>query len=164
MWTYNEHQVEGAAWALNTIRVHGLAYLGWQERTRKTGTALLTVENSAAKSCLIVTKKKALPGWQEHFDNLDLHKAYTIINYESVHKITGSFDFIILDEAHHAISSMPKPSLAWRRISKLTKLKPILYLSATPYAEHLGLIFHQLKLSSWTPFTHVTFYDFHRDY
>jgi len=164
MWTYQDHQIEGAAWALHTIRQYGFAYLGWEERTRKTGAGLLTVENSKAKTCLIITKKKAIPGWEEHFEKHDLHKKYTLINYESVHKIEGDFDFIILDEAHHAISSCPKPSLAWKRVSKLTKGKPILYMSATPYAEHLGLIFHQFKLSSWTPFPHDTFYRFHREY
>ncbi len=159
------HQVEGAEWALETIRARGLAYLGWEERTRKTGAALLTVENSDAKFCLIVTKKKAISGWKEHFANHDLHKHYTLINYESIHKVLvpkNGFDFIILDEAHHAISSMPKPSATWKKVAMLTKNKPILYLSATPYAEHLGLIFHQFKLSSWTPFKHKTFYDFHR--
>ncbi len=165
MWTFMEHQVEGAAWALHTIRQYGLAYLGWEERTRKTGAALLTVENSDAKFCLIVTKKKAMPGWQEHFDSHDLHKHYTLINYESIHKVLkpkNGFDFIILDEAHHAISSMPKPSATWKKVAMLTRNKPILYLSATPYAEHLGLIFHQFKLSTWSPFKHRTFYDFHR--
>ena len=163
MWAYREHQVEGAAWALHTIRQHGLAYLGWEERTGKTGTALLTVEDSLAKTCLIVTKKKAIPGWEDALNNFPTKKKYMIINYESVHKITHTFDFIILDEAHHAISSCPKPSLAFKRVSKLTKDKPILYLSATPYAEHLGLIFHQLKLSSWTPLNYDSFYKFHRD-
>lgn len=164
MWTYNDHQVVGAHWALATIREDGLAYLAWQERTRKTGTALLTVEISLAKTCLIVTKFKALEGWQEHFDNLPLTKDYTLINYESIHKIKGDFDFIILDEAHHAISGCPKPSKAFKAVREFTKDKPVLYLSATPYAEHLGLLFHQLKLSTWTPFKFKNFYDFFRAY
>jgi len=59
------HQEEGAAWALLTIRKYGLAYLGWQERTGKTLTALQTVELSKAKTCLIITKKRAIEGWDE---------------------------------------------------------------------------------------------------
>ena len=164
MWTFQEHQVEGAEWALATIRKHGLAYLSWQERTRKTGTALLTVENSKANTCLVITKKRAIDGWNEHLANHKLIKKYTIINYESAHKVEGDFDFIILDEAHHAISSFPKPTKTWRTIAKLCHKKPILYLSATPYAEHLGLIFHQLKLSAWTPFKFKNGYDFFRAY
>lgn len=173
-WTYNDHQVEGAKWALTTIRSYGLAYLSWQERTRKTGTALLTVENSIAKSCLILTKKKALDGWQEHFDNLELTKKYTIINYESIHKRyktpkgeikyklkynPDDYDFIILDEAHHAISGIGRPSVTWKSVKQLTIGKPILYLSATAYSEHMGLIYHQLKLSDWSPFKHKNFFE-----
>jgi len=164
MWSYRKHQIEGAEWALHTIRTKGLAYLAWQERTNKTGTALLTVENSKAKSALIVTKKKAIPGWEEHLANLPLTKHYVVINYESVHNIKRDFDFIILDESHHAISSIGKTSKTWKAIYKYTRGKAILYLSATPYAEHVGLIYHQLKLSKWCPFKHRNFYDWFRAY
>jgi hypothetical protein len=82
-----------------------------------------------------------------------------------VHKIRGSFDFIILDEAHSNISSTGRPSKTWKAVAKFTRPnKPILYLSATPYAEHLGLIYHQLKLSSWSPFKSKNFYDWFRQY
>lgn len=164
MWTYNEHQIEGAEWALDTIREYGLAYLSWQERTRKTGTAILTIENSKAKTCLVVTKKKAISGWEEHLDNLPISKCFTVVNYESVHKLKGSFDIIILDESHHAISSIGRPSKTWKALYPYVKNKPILYLSATPYAEHVGLLYNQLKLSAWSPFRHKSFYDFFRDY
>lgn len=164
MWGYRDHQVEGAEWALSTLRQHALAYLAWEERTGKTGTAILTMENSTLETCLIVTKKKAIPGWEEAIAMFPTTKQYTVINYESVHKVKGKFDLIILDEAHHAISGMPKPSLAWKRVFPLCKGKPILYLSATPYAEHMGLIYHQLKLSTWTPLKSRSFYDFHRVY
>lgn len=163
-WEYLPHQIQGAKWALQTIREYGLAYLAWKERTRKTGTALLTAEMSKASTVLVITKKKAIKGWEQHLENLPLTKNYTIINYESVHKVYGDFDFIILDEAHHAISSFPKPSQTWKNVAKLTVKKPILYLSATPYAEHLGLIYHQLRLSSWTPLKFKNGYDFFRAY
>ena len=69
-----------------------------------------------------------------------------------------------MDESHHAISSTGRPSKTWKAVSKFTQGKAILYLSATPYAEHLGLIFHQLKLSKWTPFPYRNFYDWFRVY
>jgi len=164
--TPRQHQVEGAKWALETIRNYGLAYLSWQERTGKTLTALLAVENSKAKTCLIVTKKKAIPGWTDTLKEWEHHTIFTVINYESAHKIPGKIpaDFIILDESHHAISSTGRPSKTWKTVSRLTKNRPILYLSATPYAEHVGLIYHQLKLSSWTPFKERNFYDWFRHY
>jgi len=163
--TPREHQVEGAEWALTTVRKYGLAYLSWQERTGKTLTALLTVENSKANTCLIVTKKKAIDGWQETLASWTHKTKFQVVNYESAHKVKGDFDFIILDESHHAISSVGRPSKTWKTIAKLTVKKPILYLSATPYAEHLGLIYHQLKLSSWNPFKrYKNFYDWFRHY
>ena len=163
--TPRKHQEEGAAWALKTIREYGLAYLSWQERTGKTLTALLTAENSKAETCLIVTKKRAIDGWLETLDLWSHKTKFQVINYESAHKVTGKFDFVILDESHHAISSVGKPSKTWKTIHRHTKGKAILYLSATPYAEHVGLIYHQLKLSDWSPFKgYKNFYDWFRMY
>ena len=160
----NPHQIEGAKWALATVRKYGLAYMAWEERTRKTLTALLAVENSKAKRCLIITKKKAISGWEETLEAWDHETTFHVINYESVHKKFPNYDFIILDESHHAISGIGKPSKTWRAVYKFTKDKPILYLSATPYAEHVGLLYHQLRLSNWTPFPEKNFYDWYRRY
>jgi len=160
-----QHQIEEALWALTTIRKSGLAYLTWQERTGKTLTALLTVEQSKAKTCLIVTKKKAIDGWVETLEQWQHKTKFAVTNYERLHKVTAKFEFIILDESHHAISSTGRPSATWKKLYPIVHGKPILYLSATPYAEHLGLIYHQLKLSYWSPFkVHKNFYDWFRKY
>ena len=164
MWSYRPHQIAGAAWALQTLRTYSLAYMSWEERTGKTGAALKTFEDSTLATCLIVTKKKAMPGWEEAIKMFPTTKSYDVINYESVHKLTGVYEFVILDEAHHAISGFPKVSAAWKKLFPICKGKPILYLSATPYAENLGLIYHQLKLSAWSPLSYKSFYDFHRAY
>lgn len=163
--TPRPHQREGAFWALMTVREYGLAYLSWQERTGKTLTALLTVEGSKAKTCLIVTKKKAIPGWEETLHSWSHNTHFVVINYESVHKIKTEFDFVILDEAHHAIASIGRPSKTWKAVAVHTKGKPILYLSATPYAETVGQLYHQFKLSKWSPWLlFKNYYDFHRRY
>lgn len=160
-----EHQIEGATWALQTIRKNGLAYLAWKERTGKTLTALLTVEYSIAKYCLIVTKKKAIPGWDDTLSNWKHTKRFDVINYESIHKMNSEkYDFIILDEAHHAISGIGHTSKTWKAVKRFTSKKPILYLSATPYAEHVGLLYNQLKLSDWCPFKYKNFFDFYSVY
>jgi len=158
------HQLEGANWAIATMRTHGCAYLSWKERTGKTLTALTTAEISIANKVLIVTKKKAIKGWNDTLAEWKHKTKFTIINYESLHKVVGEFDMIIVDEAHHAISSTGRPSKTWKMLHKFTHKKAILYLSATPYAEHLGLIYHQLKLSSWTPFKERNFYDWFKVY
>ncbi len=165
MAEYRPHQREGAQWALLAVREYGLAYLSWQERTGKTGAAICCVEKSKAKTILIVTKKKAMEGWMESLEMFPTVKSYTVINYESIHKIKAQFDFIILDEAHHAIASIGRPSKTWKAVAVHTKGKPILYLSATPYAETVGQLYHQFKLSKWTPWAKFrNYYDFHKAY
>lgn len=160
------HQIEGAEWALNTLRANGLAYLAWHERTGKTLTALLTYENSSiVKRVLIITKKKAIKGWKDTLDNWRHFTHFDVINYESAHKIAGNYDAIILDESHHAISGIGRPSNTWKVVRRLTKGKPILFLSATPYAEHVGLLYHQLAMSDWSPFRkYKNFYRFYDVY
>lgn len=134
------------------MRDHGLAYLAHKERTGKTLTAILTAEESLDGSVLIVTKKKAIKGWEDTLKAYPCTKSYTIINYESVQKVIASHDLVILDEAHHAISSTGKTSSTWKNVRVHTKKKPILYLSATPYSEHIGLLYNQLALSDYSPF------------
>jgi len=163
-WEYRPHQIEGGLKALDKLRKHSLAYLAWEERTGKTGTAIYAFEQSKLNSCLIVTKKKAIEGWVSALQNFPTSKKYFVINYESLHKVEGNYDMVIIDEAHHAISGYPKVSAAWKKLYPLSKNKPILYLSATPYAENLGLIYHQLKLSAWSPLKFLNFYAFHKAY
>ena len=150
--TPRPHQTEGAEWALQTLREYGLAYLSWEERTGKTLTALEAVERSNMMKCLIVTKKRAIDGWMETLEQWPHKTQFVVVNYESVHKLKNTdFDIAILDEAHHAISSIGLPSKTWKKLFKYVKDLPILYLSATPYAEHVGLLFNQFKLSTWSP-------------
>ena len=165
MSEYRPHQIEGGQWLLDTLRKHWGAYLHWQERCGKSGAAIYAVEHSKAKTCLIVTKKRAIEGWNESLDMFKVSKKYKIINYESLHKVVGDFDIILIDEAHHAISSFPKVSAAWKKLFPFCKNKPIVFMSATGYSENLGLIFHQLKLmGAHSPLNYKSFYDFHRSY
>lgn len=155
-------QIDGAVWGLKQLREYGIAYFGWKERTGKTLTALLCVELSKANTCLIVTKVKAMPGWKDTLESWDHSTSFTVINYESIHKVVGDFDIIILDESHHAISSIGKTSATWKKVAKFTKKKPIIYMSATPYAETIGQLYNQFKLSSWSPFRkYTTYVNFH---
>jgi len=160
-----QHQIDGAVWAIETIREHGLAYLSWKERTGKTLTALTAAEYLTASRVLIVTKKKAIEGWEDTLRQWTHSKHYTVINYESIHKLGPVYDFIILDEAHHGISGIGRKSKTWKAVRQFTKKKAILYLSATPYAEHVGLLYHQLALSDWSPFRkYKDFYAWYKTY
>ena len=112
---------------------------------------------------LVVTKKKAISSW---VSDLGLAKAnnFTVINYESIHKLEDNdYDVIVLDEAH-SIGSYPKPSKRAAQIKAIAADKKIVYLSATPSAETYSQLFHQLWISSYTPFTEKNFYKWFKNY
>lgn len=161
------HQDKRAEVGYALLREHGLAYDVSQERTGKSLPALMIFERSSRKTCLIVTKKKAIPDW------VKLTLAYPIadkrvfvINYDSIHKIPDwDWDFAIIDEAHHALSAYPKPSKTFLRLAHVVYGLPLLYLSATPHAETTAQLYHQLRLSAWSPFNGFkNFYAFHKEY
>ena len=73
------------------------------------------------------------------------------------------YDVIVLDEAH-SIGSYPKPSQRAKQLKEMAKDKSIVYLSATPSAETYSQIFHQLWVSSFTPFEEKSFYKWYKNY
>lgn len=158
-----DHQVTIAKQAINIIKEHMIVYLAMEERTGKTLTSILVCEGINVQNILVITKKKAISGWE---DTLKAYtsktKNYTVINYESVHHIDPKkqFDLIIIDEAHANLSAYPKVGERWKVVAKLTKKKPIIFLSATPSAQTYAQLFHQLALSTWSPWNNYkNFYE-----
>lgn len=121
---------------------------------------------SKAKSILVITKKKALDGWEDTFEKYSTTKLYTAINYESLHKLANTnFDLVIIDEAHANLSAYPKVGKTWKSVYTITKDKPLIYLSATPSAQTFSQLYHQLKLSTWSPWSqYKNFYEWFRVY
>lgn len=160
------HQIDIANKAYEILKNHMIVYLSMEERTGKTLTSILLCEKTKAKNILIITKKKALAGWDDTFRRFNVSKSYTSINYESLHKLTNKkYDLIIIDEAHSNLSAYPKVGAIWKSVYELTKGKPIIYLSATPSAQTYAQLYHQMKLSSWSPWIkYKNFYDWHRTY
>ena len=77
----------------------------------------------------------------------------------------GNPDLVIIDEAHNYISAIPKPSTTWKKIRKLTKNKPIIFISATPHAQGFQMLYHQLALSDWSPWAkYPNFYSWFKTY
>jgi hypothetical protein len=159
-----QHQINIAEEALAILREYGLVYLSMEERTGKTLTSILMAEDSTAKNILVVTKKKALDGWNDTLAKFKHTKNYTVTNYHQVGKVVGSFDLIILDEAHSYLSAYPKTGKIWKDVYYITKRLPIIYLSATPSAQGYQLLFNQLRLSFWTPWKYKNFYEWFRVY
>lgn len=161
-----KHQLELSTQGFAILKEHGLVYLNMEERTGKTLIAILIAETSPLViKVLVVTKKKALEGWEETLNAFTHLCAYTIINYHSIDKIKGEYDLIILDEAHNYISAFPKRKAIWDKVIKFTRNKPIIYMSATSSAQGRHLLFNQLALSSWSPWVNYkNGYYWHKEY
>lgn len=160
------YQVELADNAYEILREDMIVYLAMEERTGKSLTAVLVAEKcEQVDTVLIVTKKRALDGWYDTLKKFKHTKAYTVINYHQVNKLTDKFDLVLLDESHNYISAFPKVGKLWKDVKKLTGFVPVVYISATPYGQGPQQLYHQFALSSWSPWkVHKNFYDWFRVY
>jgi hypothetical protein len=142
-----------------------IVYLAMEERTGKTLTAILVAEKANVKNVLVLTKKKALEGWHETLRAFRHTKVYTVTNYHGACKLDSIYDLVILDESHNYISTCPKPGKLWKDVKALTKGVPLIYISATPYAQGPQMLYHQFALSSWSPWHHIiSFYKWFEAY
>ncbi len=152
------HQIEGAKDIVAKLRKYMLCYIAWEERTMKSLTAILAVEQLHVNTCLIVTKKgKPLEGWLETLQ-YPHSKEYTVINYHKLKDIKFQPDIIIIDEAHNYISGMPRQSEMNKQLFRLSRKIPLIYISATPYSQGLAMLYHQFYLSSWSPWKSYSSY------
>lgn len=160
-----QHQTEIAGEALDILRAKGIVYISMEERTGKTLTSILMAEDSTAVNILVITKKKALDGWNDTLSKFKHTKNYTITNYHQACNIKTTYDLIILDEAHSYLSAYPKVGKIWKDVYVLTRGKPIIYLSATPSAQGYQLLYNQFRLSSWSPWIkYKNFYEWFKVY
>lgn len=160
-----KHQIDIANDAISILRKNMIVYLAMQERTGKTLTSILVAEMTKCKTILVITKKKALDGWISTLTSYTTTKDYSVVNYESLHKCEVNPDLVIIDEAHANLGAYPKVGKIWKSVYKFTKGVPIIYLSATPSAQTYAQLYHQLKLSTWTPWLkYGTFYSWHKEY
>lgn len=162
------HQLKLANEGYAILKENAIVYLASEERTGKTLASILIAEMcDGVRSVLVITKKKALTGWNETLLAYKHEVAFRVTNYHKAKNITNpeNYDLIILDEAHNYISSVPKPSAIWGAVKNLTSGKPIIYMSATPHAQGYQMLYHQLALSSWSPWrNYQNFYRWHRVY
>ena len=149
------------------MRAHRMAILAGEERTGKTLTAVLAAEETPANHVIVVTKAKALKGWEDTLNNYETAKNWTVTTYGKAHKVPVPSNFLlILDESHNYISGFPKPS------GTFTKLRPmgylasgVLHISATPNAQGYSLLFHQFALHRFGPWRkYKNFYAWFKDY
>lgn len=150
--------------AVELLTKHRIAYLAMQTRTGKTITSLYAADLYGSKSVLFVTKKKAIDSIKKDYDTLSPSYAIDVINYESLHKVSGRYDLVIADEAH-SIGQFPKPNNRCKALKVIAKGLPILLLSATPSPESYSQLYHQLWVSDYSPFgSYRNFYGFAKDF
>jgi superfamily II DNA or RNA helicase len=150
---------------LQILQAYKIVYLAMEVRTGKTLTALNIASNYGARSVLLLTKKKAIASIQKDFEALQPGFDLYVTNYEAVHTLTMmNFDLVILDEAH-CLSQFPIISERTKLVKKICENKPIIYLSGSPTPESFSQIFHQLHVSSFSPFAeYKNFYTWAKDY
>jgi len=145
-----DYQIDIANKAAKTLKELKISYLAMEVRTGKTLTALKAADIYGAKNVLFVTKLKAIKSIQSDYDLLSPAFEITLINFESVHKATGAFDLVIVDEAH-SLGAFPKPSKRTIELKQIAKGLPIIFLSGTPTPESYSQMYHQLFVSSFSP-------------
>lgn len=154
-----DYQTKLANEGFLVLKEHMIVYLAAEERTGKTLTAILIAEQANVKKVLVITKKKAITGWNETIEAFAHTKDYTVTNYHQAQKFVNEYDLVILDESHNYLSAYPKHSMLWKSVKRLTIGRPLIFVSATPYAQGPQQLYGQLSLSSWSPWhRHKNYY------
>lgn len=157
-----DYQEEISTKAANLLRSKGIAYLAMEVRTGKTLTALATASKFDAENILFVTKKKAITDIEAQIAEEAMQ--VDVINYEQLHNVKGRYDLVIIDEAH-SLGAFPVPSVRVKELKRICVGLPIIYLSGTPTPESYSQIFHQLSVSSFSPFSeYKNFYQWAKDF
>ena len=168
MVEFRDYQKEIIHKGFNVIRKSRFLYLAMEVRTGKTLTSLGIANTLACGyNVLFITKKKAMSSVQSDYELLSPDFKLTVINYESLHKVSEKgWHTIIVDEAH-SLGAFPKPSSRAKAVKKLMIVnKPyVIFLSGTPTPESYSQMYHQVYGVPNNPFSkYVSFYKFAKDY
>ena len=163
---FRKYQKEIIDKAFDVLVKYGFVYLSMQVRTGKTLTAMGTAEKLGVDNMLFVTKKKAISSIQNDYNKFKPDFDITIINYESLHKVEGKFECIVLDESH-CMGAYPKPSKRTKLVKDMIqKQNPfVILMSGTPTPESFSQMYHQVYACAHNPFrAYKTFYKFAKVY
>ena len=163
---FRKYQSEIIDKGLSVLKSHRFVYLSMQVRPGKTLTAMGIAQKLSITNMLFVTKKKAMSSIEDDYKKLNPQYNLTCINYESLHKVTGKFDLIVLDESH-CMGALPKPSKRAKQVKELVILNDpyVILMSGTPTPESFSQMYHQVYVCPNNPFSsYKNFYSFARDY
>jgi len=163
---FRKYQSEIIDKAFDVLVKYGFVYLSMQVRTGKTLTAMGTAQKLGVDNMLFVTKKKAISSIEDDYNKLKPKFHINIVNYESLHKVVGEYECIVLDEAH-GMGAYPKPSKRTKMIKQVIKKQNpfVILMSGTPTPESFSQMYHQVYACPHNPFrNYVNFYKFAKDY
>ena len=160
MFELRAYQKKFAVDGLEILKKHKILILNLEVRTGKSHIALEV--GRSYKNVLFVTKKKAIQSILDDYKTAGHDYPITVINYESLHKITGTFDLVVCDESNEKISAYPKPSKKTKVVKGFVS-NDLILLTGTLLPESNSQIYHQLWISKFSPFKHFkNFYAFHK--
>ena len=163
---FRKYQSEIIDKAFDVLVKYGFVYLSMQVRTGKTLTAMGTAQKLGVDNMLFVTKKKAISSIEDDYKKLKPKFHINVVNYESLHKVAGEYECIVLDEAH-GMGAYPKPSKRTKMIKQIIKKQNpfVILMSGTPTPESFSQLYHQVYACPHNPFrNYVNFYKFAKDY
>jgi superfamily II DNA or RNA helicase len=167
MIKFRDYQEDIISKGADILCAHKFLYLAMEVRTGKTLTSLGILNEVQVNNVLFVTKKKAISSIQSDYDLLSPSFHFTVINYESLHKVNQlGWDAIVLDEAH-GMGAFPKPSGRAKKVKELFKNSSpyVILLSGTPTPESYSQMYHQVYYINGNPFRmYKNFYQFAKDF
>jgi len=166
MITLKPHQERAVAEGSAILKHYGLVYLDMGMQTGKTFTSFCIGIECGFPKAVFVTKKSNITNIQAqaaHFPELEI----LVTTYGCFYKTASFIDdstLIIIDEAH-CYGTYPKPSARYKQARVLTKSRSIVFLSGTPTPESFSQLYHQLSLSSRSPWNSFpNFYAWAKEY
>lgn len=165
MFNLRDYQHELSDRACSILTSNRMVYFSIQVRCGKTLIALETCRKFGAKSVLFITKIKAFKSIETDYNNFGYKFNLTVINKESIHKVDhNNFDVVVYDEAHQ-YGAFPKAGSNQKELVKRFSNIPCILMTGTSTPESFSQIYHQLQLSSNSPYKeYKNFYKWANDY
>ena len=148
-----DYQQEAVNNGAEILAKHHILILNFEVRTGKTHIALDIAKNY--NNVLFVTKKKAISSIESDYKAANHQFNIKVINYESLHKVRNDYDLVICDESH-CLAAFPKPSKRTKEIKQQYTFSDFIFMTGTLLPESNSQIYHQLFVSSHSPFRKYT--------
>ncbi len=142
--------------AVEILDKYKMCYLALRPRFGKSLIAAQLADRYMEKGSriLFVSTKSAQSGIHKVIQEMGITADIEVTTYGSTHKCKGTYDLIIVDEAHSNISSYPKMSKTREKLDSLIHSKTIIiWMSGTPSIESSSKLYHQLSLSPFHSFS-----------